>query len=53
MLKNKLIAKRIRNIFILIMTIAIMMGAYHNVRRSRAEKVIVISLEVTDNSEQL
>ena len=53
MLKNKLIAKRIRNIFILIMTIAIMMGAYHNVRRSRAEKVIEISLEVTDKSEQL
>ena len=53
MLKNKLIAKKIRNIFILIMTIAIMMGAYHNVRRSRAEKVIEISLEVTDKSEQL
>lgn len=53
MLKNKLIAKRIRNIFILIMTIVIMMGAYHNVRRSRAEKVIEISLEVTDKSEQL
>lgn len=53
MLKNKLIAKRIRNIFILIMIIAIMMGAYHNVRRSRAEKVIEISLEVTDKSEQL
>ena len=53
MLKNKLIAKRIRNIFILIMTIAIMMGAYHNVRRSRAEKVIEISLEVADKNNQL
>jgi len=53
MLKNKLIAKKIRNIFILIMTIAIMMGAYHNVRRSRAEKVIEISLEVADKNNQL
>ena len=53
MLKNKLIAKRIRNIFILIMTIAIMMGAYHNVRRSRAEKVIEISLEVADKNNQI
>lgn len=53
MLKNKLIAKRIRNIFILIMIIAIMMGAYHNVRRSRAEKVIEISLEVTDKNNQI
>ena len=53
MLKNKLIAKRIRNIFILIMAIAIMMGAYHNVRRSRAEKVIEISLEVADKNNQL
>lgn len=53
MLKNKLIAKRIRNIFILIMTIAIMMGAYHNVRRSRAEKVIEIALEIADKNNQL
>ena len=53
MLRNKLIAKKIRNIFILIMTIAIMLGAYNNVRRSRAEKVIEISLEVADKSEQL
>lgn len=53
MLKNKLIAKRIRNIFILIMTIAIMLGAYNNVRRSRAEKVIEISLEVADKNNQI
>ena len=53
MLRNKLIAKKIRNIFILIMTIAIMLGAYNNVRRSRAEKVIEISLEIADKSNQL
>ena len=53
MLRNKLIAKKIRNIFILIMTIAIMLGAYNNVRRSRAEKVIEISLEVADKNNQL
>ena len=53
MLRNKLIAKKIRNIFILIMTIAIMLGAYNNVRRSRAEKVIEISLEVADKNNQI
>ena len=53
MLRNKLIAKKIRNIFILIMTIAIMLGAYNNVRRSRAEKVIEIALEIADKNNQL
>lgn len=53
MLRNKLIAKKIRNIFILIMTIAIMLGAYNNVRRSRAEKVIEIALEVADKNNQI
>ncbi len=53
MLKNKIIAKKIRNIFILFMAIIIMLGAYHNIRRSRAENVIKISVEVTDKSNNL
>ena len=48
MLRNKIVVKKIRNIFILIMTIIIMLGAYQNIRRSRAEKVIEISMEVID-----
>lgn len=35
------------------MTIAIMLGAYNNVRRSRAEKVIEIALEIADKNNQL
>ena len=53
MLKNKIIVKKIRNIFILLMAIIIMFGAYHNIRNSRAENVIQIELEVADKSEVL
>ena len=50
MLKNKIIVKKIRNIFILLMAILIMLGAYHNIRNSKAENVIQIELEVADKS---
>ena len=53
MLKNKLKIKKIRNICILIMAIAILIGMYTYVRKSRAENVIQIALEVTDKSETL
>lgn len=53
MLKNKIIAKKIKNIFILFMAIIIMVGAYHNIRRSRAENVIEVSVEVADKSNNL
>ena len=53
MLKNKIIFKRIRNICILVMAVAILVGAYTYVRRSRAENVIQIELEVSDKSETL
>ena len=53
MLKNKLKIRKIKNIFILIMIVAIMLGMYNNVRRSRAEKVIEISLEVADKNNQI
>ena len=50
MLKNKIIVKKIRNIFILLMAIIIMLGAYHNIRNSKAENVIQVELEVADKS---
>ena len=50
MLKNKIILKKIRNIFILLMAIIIMMGAYYNIRKSRAENVIEIEMQVADKS---
>ena len=50
MLKNKIIVKKIRNIFILLMAIIIMLGAYHNIRNSKAENVIQIELEIADKS---
>ena len=50
MLKNKIVAKKIRNIVILFMTIIIMLGAYSNIRRSKAENVIPISMEVADKT---
>ena len=50
MLRNKIIVKKIRNIFILLMAIIIMIGAYHNIRNSKAENVIQIELEVADKS---
>ncbi len=53
MLKNKMIVKKIRNIFILLMAIIIMLGAYHNIRNSKAENVIQIELEVSDKSNTL
>ena len=53
MLKNKIIFKRIRNICILVMAVAILVGAYTYVRRSRAENIIQIELEVSDKSETL
>ena len=53
MLKNKIIFKRIRNICILVMAVAILVGAYTYVRRSRAENIIQIELEVSDKSEIL
>ena len=53
MLKNKLFIKKIRNICIFIMAIAILIGTYTYVRRSRAENVIQIEMEVSDKSETL
>ena len=53
MLRNRLIIKKIRNICILLMAIIIMIGVYTNIRRSRAENVIPIALEVSDKSETL
>ena len=53
MLKNRIIVKKIRNIFILLMAIIIMLGAYHNIRNSRAENVIQVELEVADKSDIL
>lgn len=50
MLKNKIIVKRIRNIFILLMAIIILIGIYTNIRRSLAEDVIEISMSVTDKT---
>lgn len=50
MLKNKVIVKKLRNIFILIMVMAIIIGIYRNVRNSRAENVIPIELEVSDKN---
>lgn len=49
MLKNKIIVKRIRNIIILLMAIIIMVGAYKNIDRSRAEEVIEIGVKALDN----
>ena len=53
MLRNRLIIKKIRNICILLMAIIIMIGVYTNIRRSRAENVIQIALEISDKSEAL
>ena len=53
MLKNKLIVKKIRNILIFIMAIAILIGTYTYVRRSRAENIIQVELEISDKSETL
>ena len=53
MLKNKIIAKKIRNIFMLLMAIIIMVGVYTNIRNSRAENVIQIDIEVADKSNLL
>ena len=49
MLKNKRVGKKIRNIIILLMIIAIMIGAYQNIDRSRAEKVVEVSAIALDN----
>ena len=49
MLKNKRVGKKIRNIIILLMIIAIMVGAYQNIDRSRAEKVVEVSAVALDN----
>ena len=48
MLKNKIIVKKIRNIVILLMAILIMVGAYKNIDRSRAENVIEINAIAMD-----
>jgi len=53
MLKNKIIVRKIRNIVILFMAIIIMFGAYRNIRESKAENVIEISMEVTDKDNAL
>ena len=53
MLKNKIIVKKIRNIFILFMAIIIMLGAYNNIRNSKAENVIQVELQVVDKSNKL
>lgn len=53
MLRNKIIVKKIRNIFILLMAIIIMLGVYTNIRNSRAENVIQIEVEVADKNNNL
>ena len=53
MLRNRIFIKRIRNICILVMAIIIAIGIYTNVRRSRAENVIQVALQVSDKSETL
>ena len=53
MLKNKIIIKKIRNIFILLMAIIIMVGVYTNIRNSRAENVIQIEVEISDKSNKI
>ena len=49
MLKNKIVVRKIRNIVILLMAILIMIGAYKNIDRSRAENVIEINAITMDN----
>ena len=53
MLKNKIVIKKIRNIFILLMAIIIMIGVYTNIRNSRAENVIQIEVEISDKSNKI
>ena len=53
MLRNKRIGKKIRNIFILLMTVIIIVGLYRNIRNSRAENVIQVEMEVADKSNVL
>ena len=53
MLRNKIIIKKIRNIFILLMAIIIMLGVYANIRNSRAENVIQVEMEVADKNNAL
>ena len=53
MLRNRIFIKKIRNICILVMAIIIAIGIYTYVRRSRAENVIQVELEVSDKSETL
>ena len=53
MLKNKIVLKKISNIFIVLMVIVIMLGAYHYIRNSKAESVIPIELELVDKSKAL
>lgn len=48
MLKNKIVAKKIRNIIVLLMCVIIALGAYSNIRKSKAEKVVPILVEVAD-----
>ena len=49
MLKNKIIVRKIRNIVILLMAMIVMVGAYRNIGRSRAEDVIEINAIALDN----
>ena len=49
MLKNKKIVRKIRNIVILLMTILIMIGAYKNIDKSKAENVVEIQAIALDN----
>ena len=49
MLKNKIIVRKIRNIVILIMAMVVMIGAYKNIDKSRAEDVIEIGAIAVDN----
>ena len=53
MLKNRFMMKRIRNICIFVMAIAILVGIYTYIRRSRAENVVPIEIEVADKSESI
>ena len=47
--RNRIIVKKIRNIVILLMAIIVMIGAYKNIRDSRAEDVIEIDAIAIDN----
>lgn len=53
MQKNKIILKKIRNVILLGMIMIIMLGAYYNIKKSRAENVVQITVQVTDTENKV